>query len=44
MSDLTHTELIQSSMLETIEMLYDTLTKEELDCLVMLYILEEITE
>lgn len=42
--NLTHLELIQSSILETIELLYNDLSKEELDCLIMMYILEELLE
>ena len=44
MSDLNHNELIQSSILETIEMMYIELTKDELDGLILLYIETHIIE
>jgi hypothetical protein len=44
MSDLTHNELIQTSILETIELLYNELDKNELDGLILLYIETHIIE
>lgn len=44
MSDLTHNELIQSAILETIELLYNDLNKNELDGLILLYIETHIIE
>ncbi len=44
MEELNHNELIQSAILETIELLYSDLDKNELDGLILLYIETHIIE
>lgn len=41
---LSHTELIQKSILEVLEDMHNVLTKDEKDALIMMYIQEDILE